>query len=119
MKQRFISVKVLATICGVEQESQELLFETAESEGGLKPNPNVPAASYEGFNTLNYMTGEQGVWTEYDPENAISIQAATHPNSYRSSEIKFGTSEKMKVVLDVEGSPKLGGLCCGNRIDVR
>jgi Putative glycosyl hydrolase of unknown function (DUF1680). len=98
-------VKVLATICGVEQESQELLFETAESEGGLKPNPNVPAASYEGFNTLNYMTGEQGVWTEYDPENAISIQAATHPNSYRSSEIKFGTSEKMKVVLDVEGSP--------------
>lgn len=97
-------VKVLATICGVEQESQELIFEAAENEGGLKPNPDVPVASYEGFNTLNYMVGEQGVWTEYDPEDAITVQAATHPNSYRSSEIKLGTSEKMKVVLDVEGS---------------
>lgn len=97
-------VKVLATVCGIEQESQEIVFEAAENEGGLKPNPNVPVASYDGFNTLNYMTGEQGVWTEYDPEDAITIQAATHPNSHRSSEIKLGTSDKMKVVLDVEGS---------------
>lgn len=96
--------KVLATVCGVEKESQELVFEVSGNEGGLKPNPDVPAASYEGFNTLNYMAGEQGVWTEYDPENAVTIQAASHPNSYRPSEIKLGTSEKMKAILDVEGS---------------
>ena len=96
--------KIFATICGVEQESEELILETSQNSGGLKPNPNVPAATYEGFNTLNYMTGEQGVWTEYDPENAVTIQAASHANSMRASEIKLGTSERMKAVLDVEGS---------------
>lgn len=96
--------KVLATVCGVEQESAEFVLEPSENSGGLKPNPGVPTATYEGFNTLNYMTGENGAWKEYDPEDAVTIQAAVHPNSTRTSEIKLGTSDKMKAVLNIEGA---------------
>lgn len=93
--------KVVATICGIEQESAEIVIETSESSGGLKPNPNVPAAAYGGFSTLNYMVQE---WTKYDPNNKVSIQAAEHPNTTKLSEIKFGDGTKMKAVLDIQGA---------------
>ena len=93
--------KVVATICGEEMESREIVLEVSEDQGGLKPNPNVPAASYEGFSTLNYMTGPDGLW------NALGgavVQAQAHENTTRASEIRFGTSEGQKAVLDAQGA---------------
>lgn len=63
-------------------------------------------AYYDGFSTLNYMIGEEGAWTTYDPDGVVSIQAAEHENSTKASEIRLGYSGKMKAVLNVEGASK-------------
>ncbi|MEE0419859.1 MAG: glycoside hydrolase family 127 protein [Lachnospiraceae bacterium] len=100
-KEKNYYAKVVATICGEEMESREIVLEVSEDQGGLKPNPNVPAASYEGFSTLNYMTGPDGLW------NALGgavVQAQAHENTTRASEIRFGTSEGQKAVLDAQGA---------------
>lgn len=93
--------KVLSTVCGQEMESREVVLEVAADQGGLKPNPNVPAATYEGFSTLNYMTGEDGLWNTW---GEATIQAQSHENTTRASEIKFGTSAEQKAILVAQGA---------------
>ena len=101
-------VKVTATLCGVRQESEELVFQpSASGENKLKPNPNAPNATYEGFSTLNYMLGandDPAQWIEYDPDNQVEIQAASHPNATKLSEIQLGNSSRMKAALNLTGS---------------
>lgn len=93
--------KVLSTICGEKMESREVELRVSSSEGGLKPNPDVPAANYEGFSTLNYMTGEDGLWQTW---GETTIQAQSHENTTRASEIKFGTSKEQKAILVAQGA---------------
>ena len=67
-------------IMGQEVESAEMAFEPA-SECGLKPNPNVPTAVYNGFNSLNYMEQD---WKLYDPNGKFlcaPAQTAPRPRS--------------------------------------
>lgn len=93
--------KVIAAVCGQEQESKEIVLEASEDQGGLKPNPNVPAATYEGFSTLNYMTGTDGLWSTWG--DAV-VAAQAHPNTTRASEIQFGSSAEQKAVLVAQGA---------------
>lgn len=85
--------KIIAMIDGIEKESAELVFVPAGENGGLKPNPDVPAATYNGFPTLNYMPDD---WEKLDPQGKISfVQKET-------SEIRIEKGENVKVKLKVE-----------------
>lgn len=95
--------KVIASVCGREQESREVVLEVSDDQGGLKPNPNVPAANYEGFSTLNYMTGSEGLWHTWGEAEVI---AQSHENTTRASEIRFGTSGEQKAVLEAKGASR-------------
>ncbi|WP_343274643.1 family 16 glycoside hydrolase, partial [Ligaoa zhengdingensis] len=92
--------KVIAFIQGEQKESEELVFlSSTSSEGGLKPNPGVPNATYAGFPTLNYMDRD---WTKFDPEGKVEfVQNGDTTN------IKFGKGPKVKAVLlpeDAQGN---------------
>ena len=87
--------KVIAPIDGVEQESEEMAFEPASS-GGLKPNPNVPAATYNGFNSLNYMEQD---WKLYDPQGKVALQASEDGSK---TQIRFEKGPDVKAVLNLQ-----------------
>ncbi len=92
-------VKVIAPIMGQEVESAEMAFEPA-SEGGLKPNPNVPTAVYNGFNSLNYMEQD---WKLYDPNGKVSLRASADGSK---TEIRFEKDPDVKAVLNLADADK-------------
>ena len=85
---------------GQEVESAEMAFEPA-SECGLKPNPNVPTAVYNGFNSLNYMEQD---WKLYDP-NGESFSARQR-SSWPKTEIRFEKDPDVKAVLNLADADK-------------
>lgn len=99
-KEQVYYAQVVSTVCGKEVRSPEVVLEVNEDEGGLKPNPGVPNASYDGFNTLNYMQQE---WKEYDPDDKVTIQASPS-GSEKLSEIRFEKGSNVKAALELEGS---------------
>lgn len=87
--------KVVAVIMGVQQMSAEIKLERTSGSGGLKPNPNVPAARYDGFTTLNYMDSQ---WKFYDPENKISYSGSN------PVQMNFGSGSRVKAALEVDNA---------------
>ena len=89
-------VKLIAPIQGREVETDEMEFAPASSGGGLKPNPNVPAATYNGFNSLNYMEQD---WQLFDPQNKVALQASADGSK---TQIRFEKGPDVKAVLNLK-----------------
>ena len=92
-------VKVTAPIMGQEMESEELVFEPA-GDGGLKPDPGVPTAVYNGFNSLNYMEQD---WQLYDPHGKVALRASADGSK---TEIRFEKDPDVKAILNLADSDK-------------
>ena len=86
-------VRIAAVIKG-EEVTAECAVEPG-SEDILKPNPDVPQASYTGFGTVEDTERD---WLLYDPEGLVEIQET--PDN--RSQIHFGVGERVKAVLDLE-----------------
>ncbi|WP_195984204.1 family 16 glycoside hydrolase, partial [Clostridium sp. D33t1_170424_F3] len=104
------TVTVTAMIQG-EAVSETRVLAPSSEEDVLKPDPNAMKASYSGFGSVEDTRRD---WTIYDPEGLVEIQ----PAGDDGSQIHFGDGERVKAVLNIDGSDEWTDYVAEGRVTI-